>query len=442
MEMIAVNPDGYYVAFSYWLSASLYIMLNPKKKEGWRNICSALVFLVMVVVFAVLTDTKQDILFWPCLLSVLAMVYLYIHISCDCPAPNKAYFLIRSFVLGEFMVSLEWQLYSYVYAGGYIAPGRAGKAVFFLLVYSVVFGGVYFFERNFSKFNSKMVVSKKEVLTALIIAFAVFGFSNIGSLLPDTPFGPQLPLQIMFVKTLIDMEGFIILFAYHMQIEDLGNRRELEMLRQMMEVQYASYCISKQSIDIVSRKYHDLKHQIALLRSEISNEEKLEYLGQMEREIKCFEVSVNTGNQVVDTVLTARNLQCQEQDIQLTNVVDGSCLGFMEPMDISALLGNALDNAIESVLKIEEPKKRLIHMSLSGKKEFIVFYVGNAYVGEIVFRRGLPQTDKEDKLYHGFGTKSIRDVAMKYGGAVTFEAKDGWFEMKAVIPANQDRKVK
>lgn len=439
--MIEINPEGYYVAFSYWLSASLYIMLNPKKKEGFKRVLNSSAFLALLIVFTLVTDTDQDILFWPTLLSVLGIVYLYIHSNCDCPALNKVYFLIRSFVLGEFLVSLEWLVYSFVLTEGYLAPGIAGEILVFLAVYVAAFWCIYFFERNFSKFNAKMVISKKEALTALIIAFAVFGFSNVGNLVPDTPFGSQLPFQIMFVKMLIDMEGFVILFAYHMQIEDLGNRRELEMLRQMMEVQYANYCISKQSIDIVSRKYHDLKHQIALLRSEISNEEKLEYLGQMEREIKCFEVTVNTGNQVVDTILTAKNLQCQNQEIQLTNVVDGSCLGFMEPMDISALLGNALDNAIESVLKIEEPKKRLIHVSLSEKKGFIVFYVGNAYVGEIVFHKGLPQTDKKDRLYHGFGTKSIQDVAMKYGGAVTFGAKDGWFEMKAVIPANQDKKA-
>ena len=101
----------------------------------------------------------------------------------------------------------------------------------------------------------------------------------------------------------------------------------------------------------MNRKYHDLKHQIALLRSQ-GNEERNGVLDQMESEIQSYEALNVTGNKVLDTVLTSKSLHCQSQGIQMTCVADGHALDFLSAMDISSLFGNALDNAIESVGKI------------------------------------------------------------------------------------------
>ena len=53
----------------------------------------------------------------------------------------------------------------------------------------------------------------------------------------------------------------------------------------------------------------------------------------------------------------------------------------------------------------------------------------NPYSGELTFERGLPVTSKEDKLYHGFGMKSIRHVVDKYEGEMKIKSTDGIFEI-------------
>lgn len=68
--------------------------------------------------------------------------------------------------------------------------------------------------------------------------------------------------------------------------------------------------------------------------------------------------------------------------------------------------------------------------------------VGNAYEGEITFRKGIPRTTKGDEQYHGYGTRSIRATVERYGGYVSFLAKDQWFEMKAMIPVPQNKQRK
>ena len=67
----------------------------------------------------------------------------------------------------------------------------------------------------------------------------------------------------------------------------------------------------------------------------------------MEREIKIYETQNKTGNKVLDTILTSKSMHCQRHGIELKFMGEGQLLNFMEDMDISALFGNMLDNAIE-----------------------------------------------------------------------------------------------
>src|SRR5699024_482991 len=105
-------------------------------------------------------------------------------------------------------------------------------------------------------------------------------------------------------------------------------------------------------IDIINYKYHDLKNLIITLRAEEDIGTRNEYLKQMEDEIKHFEVQYETGNHVLDTLLTSKNMYCIKNDITLTCVADGSLLNEMDVMDITTIFGNSLDNAIEYVQQI------------------------------------------------------------------------------------------
>ena len=122
------------------------------------------------------------------------------------------------------------------------------------------------------------------------------------------------------------------------------------------QVQYRQ---SRESIDVINRKYHDLKHQIAVLRVEEDPARRSAFLDQMEEEIQHYEAQNKTGNSVLDTVLTGKSLYCAKHQIKLTCVADGARLSFMDVMDICTLFGNALDNAIECELSIPDKEKQM-----------------------------------------------------------------------------------
>lgn len=137
---------------------------------------------------------------------------------------------------------------------------------------------------------------------------------------------------------------------------------------------------------------------------------------------------------MLDAVLTSKSLYCQNNGIGLTCVADGSALNFMEDMDISALFGNILDNAIESVQKLNEQEKRLIHLSVAKQKQFLRIRCENYCEEQLKFENGIPVTTKKDRRFHGFGMKSIKSTAAKYGGSVTTDLKKNWFELRILIP--------
>jgi len=205
-------------------------------------------------------------------------------------------------------------------------------------------------------------------------------------------------------------------------------------LQNVLDLQYKQFRISEQTIDLVNRKYHDLKHQIAYLKSDITEKQKLDFLNEMEAEVRMYEAQNQTGNHVVDTILTEKYLQCQKLNIQMTAVVDGTAMEFLPVMEICSLLGNALDNAIEAVQKVVPEQERLIRFSVDKTKGFLRMRVENRYQGELKMRDGNPFTTKQNKEYHGFGVKSMKTIAEKHDGSLQVELKDGWFLLNILIP--------
>ena len=168
------------------------------------------------------------------------------------------------------------------------------------------------------------------MLTAMIMGVAVFAVSNISFITKNTPFSGQYSFEIANIRTLVDLAGIAMLYAHLVQCSQTKMRRELETIQNVLQNQYQQYKQSRESIDLINYKYHDLKHQIAVLRSEQDPDKRNAFLNQMEEEIKQYELQNKTGNHVLDTILTSKSLYCNKHGITLTSVADGSLLEFLE----------------------------------------------------------------------------------------------------------------
>lgn len=435
-------PDipRFYTALAEWAACIMYIIIAPKKQKGIRLVLICAGFLAVESALLVLTDDFPLYLWMPCMAVAVGLMFCLLYICCDLPLVNVGFCCVRAFLLAEFAASLEWQLYCYgciyLHLGWHEEIWM--EALYLLVVYGAIFCTMWGLDRHYIS-GTNLRATRGELKIAVLIGAGAFALSNLSFLYTNTPFSGQNRADIFYIRTLVDLAGVAILYAYHIQRIEYYMRYELSATSTILKNQYDQYCLSRESMELINRKYHDLKHQIAALRIESDPQRRNEWLDEMESDIRQYEAQNKTGNTVLDTIITGKSLYCQKHDISLTCVADGTRLDFMKVMDICSIFGNALDNAIESVLQLEDKEKRLIHVAVCAQKGFLLIRIENYFGGTLVFEDGMPVTTKKDKAFHGFGVKSIKNSVEQYDGTMTMSTDKGWFELKILIPFPEEK---
>ena len=219
-------------------------------------------------------------------------------------------------------------------------------------------------------------------------------------------------------------------------------RKELETIQLLWHQQKGQYQLSKETIELINHKCHDLKHQVQAIRAVKDEKERETYLEKIEKSVQIYSAIVRTGNEILDTILTEKSLICENSGIHINCVADGSLLAFMNPVDLYTLFGNALDNAIEAVRKLESKEKRVIDIMLYERQSFLMLQIVNPMCGEVKFEDGLPLTTKAKNGYHGYGMKSMLHTIQKYEGHLTTEVKNGCFYFIVMLPLERDSNKK
>lgn len=225
----------------------------------------------------------------------------------------------------------------------------------------------------------------------------------------------------------------IVLYLQNELFKKSEMRKELEILGLLWQKEKEQYLLSRENISFISQKVHDLKHHIYALRN-ASKEEVERYLTEIEGSISTYEAIVQTGSAVLDTILTEKALYCRDQGITISCMADGCQMDFINTIDLYAVLGNAVDNAIEEVKKFQEKEKRQIDVLVYRRQNFLAIHISNPMEGNLQFEDGLPVTTKGNRLVHGFGLRSIRHILKKYDGFLTIQEEDGYFSLLLLIP--------
>lgn len=432
-------------ALAQWGACMTYLFLIKKElfKKAKFWLCSAAMFAVQAV-FLVWSGSFKLAFWLLCMLVAVGLMYVFIKLAGKISYIATGYCCVKAFLLAEFIASFEWQLMMYI-------GGQRMKQVTFWIVnmilvfviYGAGFAAIIHLEKKIFESDYLKKLTIREELAAVGIAVAVFAFSNLSFMYGDTaysriPFTGSTRADIFFIRTLVDFGGLAILFIYQSRIYDFIVERELSAMNMLLKNQYEQYRNYQDSMEFIHIKYHDLKHQIAGLRIETDEEKRKKWLDAMEEEVNTFGNIQRTGNQVLDTILAAKIFHCRKNDISITCVADGKLLDFMHVMDICSIFGNALDNAVEHVMLIPDKEKRLIHVTVSSKKNFVFISVEN-YCDTPIQKdeRALIKTTKADKNNHGFGLSSIRIAVEKYGGVVDFGQQNDWFYLTILIPSVQ-----
>lgn len=199
--------------------------------------------------------------------------------------------------------------------------------------------------------------------------------------------------------------------------------QEMEMVRMLWKEDSKQLAQRKDTIELINMKCHDIRHRLEDYRLPLTGSERSE----LESLIHIYDQSYHTGSQTLDVLLADRAMLCEKNHIQLSFLGDGGCLQFLTEPEIYSLFGNALSNAVEASCEVEEDKRQIsVIVQTSG--DLISINITNYYRGQLRFEAGLPvTTHPEPGDFHGYGMKSMRTIARKYGGELKVKAEEGIF---------------
>ncbi len=266
--------------------------------------------------------------------------------------------------------------------------------------------------------------NKVQMIAALIIViFAVFisAFSS-----KEAGNSLLLHLYLHLYSIVLCTLG---LFVQFYQVSYQRMKSERDILQKLVYQESEQYQKEKDAIDVINVKYHDLKHQLHILEERYGKEK----LKDMRQAVDGYDSFFRTGNAALDTILTMKNYVCINKEIQFTCLADSEKLDSMSEADVYSMFGNILDNAIDAVENLPK-QRRIISLNVFCRNDFLFIHCENYCETTPVFVDGLPQTTKQDKNFHGFGSHSLQMLAAKYNGKCTFSASNEIFYTDIVLP--------
>lgn len=302
---------------------------------------------------------------------------------------------------------------------------------------------------------SQIILLGMKVIVAYTIKKAVkrhyFSFSNVFQvliiMLPALPYfvlrnyayffniNPgTVPVIIRYLNVLFGISAMTnMIIGEHLSFRI--RQHERNQIEKLAKKQHDNLLFNLKSIETVNRKYHDLRHIIHGIDGMNSLEEVKASIKSIEKEIQSYELIFNTGNQTLDVIFTDRMQETKNKNITLHIHADGQGWESISDIDIATIFGNALDNAIENVEKIDDPSMRLIDVRIGKVNEMLIARFENPFTHKIERNQSRFLSTKKNPENHGYGLQSIRMIVEKYEGEMDIKTEGEVFVLTVIIPA-------
>lgn len=226
---------------------------------------------------------------------------------------------------------------------------------------------------------------------------------------------------------------FIIYYLYDHIIELIQKETLNQLYHQQQSFYEYQYTSIKENIDYNLRLKHDMKNKLNILYSlanNARNEEIKDYIVKLGNEQLNHKDLVHSGNEIIDMTLNYK-LYKVNQDVLTLDILVPENLE-IDPFDLTTILGNVLDNAIEGMNLSQEPE---LIINIKYSKGMLLIKVVNSFDGIVIKENNKYKTRKEDKLAHGIGLESIKMLVNKYDGLVNLEHDNQYFKIEIVLYA-------
>lgn len=263
------------------------------------------------------------------------------------------------------------------------------------------------------------------ILTApcLAISLGVLLFKIIVEFYKQTADIVWIIWLLLLICALCIMSFWLAYGAY----QGKQQKKRSEYLRKQMNVQQQTYKHQYENIRKVRKTQHDMKHRLVVIEQlliekdyERAQSYTKEFLAELDA-VKEFKYGDNT----LSTLLLIKEETARERGVRMEINAEAINTTRVSEMDLTMIVGNLLDNAIEAAEKVEDHPEVYVIIKT---KSILYISVKNRVKDTDIIKTGKPDyTTKENTLLHGFGIACIRELVDRNGGRLDMEASDGWF---------------
>lgn len=316
------------------------------------------------------------------------------------------YLLIITYVSEFAFVFLFFTKYQVVISQNTLSPNQqliisiAIKTVHFILVQLLAL----LIKRNELRANKKML--PLFLYPVISICFTIY-FLYLSAKYDISKFETNMYLIIL----LFDAIMCVIIFMYYGFLEEKDREiKELEKEQQFVELNNSYMQVLEHQNNEMRMMFHDTKNHYNAIANMDSAEKIHSYVDELFDDIQKYQIIKLTDNKMLDLLLSKYKAVCGSKNICFNIEVKTANLDYIDDSDLSILVCNLLDNAVESA---EQSAEKSIVFSLRRVNTFDVLNVINSCDTEPEIKGKIIKTSKKDKSAHGYGIKIISKYAKK-----------------------------
>ena len=194
------------------------------------------------------------------------------------------------------------------------------------------------------------------------------------------------------------------------------------------------FSVMKEALENTNVIRHDFKHHLAVIHCFVElnqTEECLSYLNKLSEWTDKQSLYAKSGHPIIDSIINFKLDQAAAKKISVSVRLQIPKDLELSTFDLSTLLGNLLDNAIEATCKL--PEQRMIQLTIQYQKGILLIQLKNSFNGIIRKSDNKILTTKKDAKQHGIGLRRISEVVEKYKGYLVMENDDHIFLTKIML---------
>lgn len=179
---------------------------------------------------------------------------------------------------------------------------------------------------------------------------------------------------------------------------------------------------------------HDFHHHLQALKGQLEAGETgraLAYLEELDQELMHVDTLLKTGNIALDAILSAKIARAKNAGISVTIKANVSDSLLLSDLELSIIVGNLLDNAIEACMTAAG--ERFLRLYIGMKQKMLYFSMLNTAGSKLTKSGNLFLSRK--KGLHGFGLHRAEAILQEHGGWCKFNSEDGAFTSEFLVPA-------